>query len=199
MLIPFFISLLLNPKPFLLWYISQLIKCISVLAFGISLVSLLGKGYGFSISNDDIITVLKYWPEGNSFCIATITSLLFMALCSIYRQRPLKRLYCYLGINKKWESHICGSHLNFFSLFRYKNANLICVEQMVLNTTKSCLPLHYIRKYILCQHKKATLLSVELTFFKTFFTLHRKTVQGFIILIVRKWSNKLTRKEFNYA
>ena len=58
MLIPFFISLLLNPKPFLLWYISQLIKCISVLAFGISLMSLLGKGYGFSISNDDIITVL---------------------------------------------------------------------------------------------------------------------------------------------
>lgn len=98
MLIPFFVSLLLNPKPFLLWYISQLIKCISVLAFGISLMSLLGKGYGFSISNDDIITVLKYWPEGNDFCIATIISLLFMALYSIYRQRPLKRLYCYLGI-----------------------------------------------------------------------------------------------------
>lgn len=101
MLIPFLISISFKPKHFTLWYVMQLIKGISSLAFALSLMSLCGRRFGFRIANDDIITALNFWPDGNTFFIITITVFLLLAIYSICRQQPIKRLYRYFEINEK--------------------------------------------------------------------------------------------------
>ena len=100
-LIPFIASLTPRVKHFAAWYVLQLIKGISALAFGISLVSLLGHEYGFFIAEDDIIRVLRFWHGGKPFCVIAITSLLLLAIYSICRQKPIKRLYGYFDIKEK--------------------------------------------------------------------------------------------------
>lgn len=101
MLIPFLIAISFKPKHFTLWYVMQLIKGISSLAFILSLISLFGQRSGFRIANDDIMTVLKFWPDGNVFFIITIIVFLLLAIYSICRQQPIKRFYKYFGINEK--------------------------------------------------------------------------------------------------
>ncbi len=101
MLIPFLISISFKPKHFTLWYVMQLIKGISSLAFALSLMSLCGRRFGFRIANDDIITALKFWPDGSTFFFITIIAFLLLALYSICRQQPIKRLYKYFEINEK--------------------------------------------------------------------------------------------------
>jgi hypothetical protein len=67
MLIPFLISISFKPNHFTLWYVMQLIKGISSLAFALSLMSLCGRRFGFRIANDDIITALNFWADGSTF------------------------------------------------------------------------------------------------------------------------------------
>lgn len=98
MFIPFLIAILFNPKHFTLWYIFQLIKCISLLAFLLSIISLFGQKFGLRISNDDIITVLELWPDGKDILVATLTVSLLLLLYTIYRQHPMRRLYKYFGM-----------------------------------------------------------------------------------------------------
>lgn len=101
MLIPFLISISFKPKHFTVWYVMQLIKGISSLAFALSLMSLCGRRFGFRIANDDIITALNFWPDGSTFFFITIIAFLLLAIYSICRQQPLKRLYKYFDINEK--------------------------------------------------------------------------------------------------
>lgn len=101
MLIPFLISISFKPKHFTVWYVMQLIKGISSLAFALSLMSLFGRKFGFRIANDDIITALNFWPDGSAFFVITIIAFLLLAIYSICRQQPLKRLYKYFEINEK--------------------------------------------------------------------------------------------------
>ena len=101
MLIPFLISISFKPNHFTVWYVMQLIKGISSLAFALSLISLCGRRFGFRIANDDIITALNFWPDGSTFFIITIIAFLLLAIYSICRQQPLKRLCKYFEINEK--------------------------------------------------------------------------------------------------
>lgn len=101
MLIPFLISISFKPKHFTVWYVMQLIKGISSLAFALSLISLCGRRFGFRIANDDIITALNFWPDGSTFFVITIIAFLLLAIYSICQQQPLKRLYKYFEINEK--------------------------------------------------------------------------------------------------
>lgn len=96
--IPFLISISYEPKRFTLWYIFQLIKGISSLGFVLSLMSLVGQKFGFTIENDDIVTVLKFWSGGRELCIVMIIALLVVSVYSICRQQPIKRLYKYFEI-----------------------------------------------------------------------------------------------------
>lgn len=96
--VPFFISLPFKFRNFTLWYMLQLIKGISALAFLISLVSLAGEDFGFLVKNDDILKVIKYCPEGEGIYRLLLIAGLLASIFSICSQRPLKRIYGYFGI-----------------------------------------------------------------------------------------------------
>ena len=100
-LFPLIVSLTINTKRFMAWYVLQLIKCISVLALIISLISLLGQGYGICVENDDAATLLSFCPELKNGFIVFIILLLFVSIFSLFRQHPFKHLYKYFGIIEK--------------------------------------------------------------------------------------------------
>lgn len=98
MLTPFLLSLMCRPKCFTLWYIVQLVKGISSLAFALSLVSLSGPKYAVHIADDDILTVLRFWPDGKGLCTVMMTGLLLLAVYSICRQNPIQQVCNYFHI-----------------------------------------------------------------------------------------------------
>lgn len=95
---PFLISLICSSRSFTVWYILQIIKCISLLAFSISLTSLLGEKHGIIITTDDIINVLRFWPDGKGMCVFIVAALMLLAVYSIFAQKPLERIYSYFNI-----------------------------------------------------------------------------------------------------
>ena len=101
MLFPFLISAIIKTKRFTLWYILQLLKGISVLAFVLSLVSIFGIKRGVYVTNDDIITVLRFYPDGKTVFVALIFLLIAWAVFSILKQRPIRYIGRYFGINEK--------------------------------------------------------------------------------------------------
>lgn len=96
-LIPFLVSAPFSPKSFTVWYVLQVIKGITVLSFGISLVSLFGQRYGIFAADDDIINILKFYPFAKPVFLTVICILMFFAVYSICKQSPLKRIYEYFS------------------------------------------------------------------------------------------------------
>ena len=79
----------------------QLLKGISILAFVLSLISIFGIKRGICIANDDIVTALRFYPDGKTVFTALIILLIVWAVFSILRQRPIRYISKYFGINEK--------------------------------------------------------------------------------------------------
>lgn len=101
MLFPFLISAIIKIKQFTFWYMLQLLKGISILAFVLSLISIFGIKRGICIANDDIVTALRFYPNGKTVFTALIILLIVWAVFSILRQRPIRYISKYFGINEK--------------------------------------------------------------------------------------------------
>ena len=99
--LPLALAMLLRPKHFPLWYVVQLVKGISVLAILLSLISLIGCKYGVIMENDDIMNVVRLWPEGRGVCLVLLCAGLLLSVGSICAARPVQRVGEYFGIAKK--------------------------------------------------------------------------------------------------
>ena len=99
--LPLALAMLLRPKRFPLWYVVQLVKGISVLAILLSLISLIGCKYGVIVENDDIMNVVRLWPEGRGVCLVLLCAGLLLSVGSICAARPVQRVGEYFGIAKK--------------------------------------------------------------------------------------------------
>ena len=99
--VPLALAMLLRPKYFPLWYVVQLVKGISVLAILLSLISLIGCKYGVIVENDDIMNVVRLWPEGRGVCLVLLCAGLLLSVGSICAARPVQRVGEYFGIAKK--------------------------------------------------------------------------------------------------
>ena len=95
------LAMLLRPKHFPLWYVVQLVKGISVLAILLSLISLIGCKNGVIVENDDIMNVVRLWPEGRGVCLVLLCAGLLLSVGSICAARPVQRVGEYFGIAKK--------------------------------------------------------------------------------------------------
>ena len=95
------LAMLLRPKHFPLWYVVQLVKGISVLTILLSLISLIGCKYGVIMENDDIMNVVRLWPEGRWVCLVLLCARLLLSVGSICAARPVQRVGEYFGIAKK--------------------------------------------------------------------------------------------------
>lgn len=98
MLMPLFLTVLIHPKGFWLWYSALIIKGISLLSFIISAVAVILYKLGIPMINEDITQVLDMWNDGWMICL--LGSLLFsvLTIIGIARKKPLKRLLEYFEI-----------------------------------------------------------------------------------------------------
>lgn len=101
MALPFAAALVLHPKRFTAWYVLLLLRGISAFALVLSLISLIGRDCGITIMNDDVLTVLRFRPQGGQACAILLTAWLIMAVYGIFRQRSIKKFYMYFEVVKK--------------------------------------------------------------------------------------------------
>lgn len=98
MLFPFVISFLIIKKNFWMWFISLLLKGISLLAFVLSYLAILCYDSNIIWRNEDIVKVIQIWEPFNGFWL--LLSLLLVLFCSgdLYVQHPIKRIEGYFDI-----------------------------------------------------------------------------------------------------
>lgn len=89
MLLPYFLSAVIKPKGFWMWYANYVVKGISTLAFLISTISTVCFLSGNPLPNDDITQTLMIWSNGSWLCLAVSLILLILAIIKMIQERPL--------------------------------------------------------------------------------------------------------------
>lgn len=100
MALPFAAAVVVWPRRFTTWYVLLLLRGISAFALVLSLISVIGRDCGITIMNDDVLTVLRFRPQGGRACAILLTAWLIMAVYGIFRQRPIKKFYMYFEVVK---------------------------------------------------------------------------------------------------
>lgn len=98
MLIPMTVSLVLHPKNFLLWYCNTLIRGISILALGITLVATIMFATGNPIANEDITSVLNIYSDATVWVLLLTIPFIAFICMKIVRDNPIKRVEEYFEI-----------------------------------------------------------------------------------------------------
>ena len=105
MLLPFFLSAVIKPTSFWLWYANYIVKGISALAFTISTISTMCFLTGKPLRNDDTTQTLMTWSDGKWICLAISLGLAIYAIVRMIKERPLAHCMRYFDmISKKTAS-----------------------------------------------------------------------------------------------
>ena len=105
MVLPYFLSAVIKPKNFWLWYANYIVKGISALAFVISAISALCFIFGTPLPNDDTTQTLMVWSNGSWIYLALSLILSVFAVVKMIQERPLIHCIRYFdGPNKKTSS-----------------------------------------------------------------------------------------------
>ena len=98
MIFPFMISFLIIKKNFWMWFVSLLLKGISLLSFVLSYLAILCYDCNIIWKNEDIVKVIQIWEPFNGFWL--FFSLVFILFCAgnVYVQHPIKRIGNYFDI-----------------------------------------------------------------------------------------------------
>lgn len=98
MVFPFIVSVAFHPKHFVWWYIDFVVKIISMIAFGISIVGIIMYKTNTPIRNEDITTTLQAAPDlWVSLLLLCILAELVLIL-SIIKSQPIKHIEKFYGI-----------------------------------------------------------------------------------------------------
>ena len=97
-IIPLVLTSIIKLKNFWFWYAQFLIKCISVYAVILSFIVVILYNYGFIIGNDDIIQVLKIFPNGTGILIMSLGLIITYGIFALKKQKPLMRCLNYFGV-----------------------------------------------------------------------------------------------------
>lgn len=89
MLLPYFLSAVIKPKSFWLWYANYIVKGISALAFVISTISTVCFLAGSPLPNDDTTQTLMTWSGGKWICLAVSIGLAISAIVGLIQEKPL--------------------------------------------------------------------------------------------------------------
>ena len=101
MLLPFFLSAVIKPKRFWMWYANYIVKGISALAFAISTISTICFLVGNPLPNDDTTQTLMVWSEGKWICLMMSFSLTILAIIRLIREKPLIHCIRYFDMPSK--------------------------------------------------------------------------------------------------
>lgn len=94
MILPVLIALLIPRRRFLLWYLKLLLLGISLLAFGISFISV-----AFAVNpQDDMVQVLKFWGCNKSVLLAVLGIGFAALLAVIIRNKPFNRILEFFNV-----------------------------------------------------------------------------------------------------
>ena len=98
MIFPFIVSVAFHPKHFVWWYIDFVVRIISMIAFGISIVGIIMYKTNAPIRNEDITTTLHAVPDlWVSLLLLCILAELVLIL-SIIKSQPIKHIEKFYGI-----------------------------------------------------------------------------------------------------
>ena len=101
MLLPFFLSSVIKPKGFWLWYANYIVKGISALAFVISTISTACFLTGNPLPNDDTTQTLMTWSSGKWICLAISLGLAIFAIVRMIQEKPLAHCMRYFDVLSK--------------------------------------------------------------------------------------------------
>ena len=101
MLLPYFLSAVIKPRSFWVWYANYVMKGISALAFLISTISTICFLFGNPLPNDDTTQTLMVWSNGSWICLVASFSLAILAIVKLIQERPLVRCMSYFNIPSK--------------------------------------------------------------------------------------------------
>ncbi len=95
MYFPLIVSFLFCKRFFWLWYGTMVTRCISLLSFMISLVTLAFYHVGIIIEDEDIVQAVRVWNEGELFLAIVMILTVLLTVGSIIKQKPLCRILNY--------------------------------------------------------------------------------------------------------
>lgn len=98
MLFPLFISLVLRPNNFWLWYCNTIIRGISILALGITLVATIMFFAGKPVANEDITSVLNIYSDAGIWVLLVSILLIVFVCWRIARENPIKKVEAFFEI-----------------------------------------------------------------------------------------------------
>ena len=102
MLLPYFLSAVIKPKNFWIWYANYIVKGISALAFVISTISTVCFLVGSPLPNDDTTQTLLTWSGGKWICLSVVSfSLVILATVRLIQEKPLAHCMRYFDIQSK--------------------------------------------------------------------------------------------------
>lgn len=101
MLLPYFLSAVIKPKSFWLWYANYIVKGISALAFVISTISTVCFLVGSPLPNDDTTQTLMTWSDGKWICLVISFCLTIFAIVKMIQERPLAHCMRHFDIPSK--------------------------------------------------------------------------------------------------
>lgn len=103
MMLPFLLTLMMQPKKFWPWYACFILRGVCILSFLISLAAVVMFRLEREIPNEDMTQVLQVQPiYGNAYFIGLII-LLLLELYLVVKSRPIKQCLKYFELNKESE------------------------------------------------------------------------------------------------
>lgn len=98
MIFPFIVSFLIINKYFWTWFISLILKGISLLSFVISYLAILCYDRNIIWYNEDIVKVVQIWEPFDGFWLFITLLLILLCSSSLYVLHPIKRIGEYFNI-----------------------------------------------------------------------------------------------------
>ncbi len=96
--IPYLISFVLRPKTFWGWYTNSIVRSISLLSIGISIVSIILQLNGISIQNEDIVQILNILSGGEILFLIGLTLLFAYGFIRMLADKPLEKISRYFNL-----------------------------------------------------------------------------------------------------
>lgn len=101
MLLPYFLSAVIRPKSFWIWYANYIVKGISALAFVISTISTVCFLMGNPLPNDDTTQTLMVWSGSKWICLAMSMGFAVLAIVRLIQEKPLANCMKYFDMSGK--------------------------------------------------------------------------------------------------
>ena len=94
---PFILSMILKPKRFWCWYVSLILKGISVYCVMLSVIAIVFYIHGNSWQNEDIVQVLHSFPSGRWLLLTILCIMGFYGVTRLLKEKVFTRCIDYFN------------------------------------------------------------------------------------------------------